>query len=421
MVSPPSSKLAELALEVQQLTSKIITNLSANQIAEPDFSVDSNSIPETPENVRLRASLNDAVLDLLRLVNGPRNDVRDLICTLYDIVAWQVACEFGFFEVVPEDGVATINEIAAKAGLDEDRVGRMMRILATDRIFEEVKKDEFRHTSRSIVFKHDKQIRDAVHYHRVDEYFKAASETLASIKQSPSAFDASNCPFVTRHGAPLFQYYQTQPQLAARFASAMAGIGRMERQFEELRDSYAWSDIPRGRKVVDIGGGNGHMAIALARKFPNLEITVQDSVEMLIQASKQDLSDLEGRVAFMQHNFFDPQPITSAYAYLLRQVTHNWSDQDCIRIFRALAPALEKSGKGTPLLINEIVLPALKTSSLYQERRLRQVDIMMMVALGARQRTEEQFRVLLEAADTRFKVSNALFRFMCLRPTKATN
>lgn len=39
----------------------------------------------------------------------------------------------------------------------------------------------------------------------------------------------------------------------------------MERQFEELKESYHWESIPSGVRVVDVGGGSGHMAIALAR------------------------------------------------------------------------------------------------------------------------------------------------------------
>lgn len=134
-------------------------------------------------------------------------------------------------------------------------------------------------------------------------------------------------------------------------------------------------------------------------------MVVQDSLSMLAQASSNDISDLNGRVAFMQHSFFEPEPIAGAAAYLLRYVTHNWDDQDCIRIFKALVPALEQSAPQTPLLINDIVLPTAGETTLYQERRLRQVDIMMMVVLGAKQRTEADFRGLLKSADSRYRVS----------------
>ncbi|KAF1949994.1 sterigmatocystin 8-O-methyltransferase precursor [Byssothecium circinans] len=396
--------LLALAKQVHELTAKLVSDLEANGSSEPTFDISSEPIPETTSFKTLTSSLNDAAQDLLRLVNGPKAEARTLICTLYDLAAWQVACEFRFFEAVPEDGKASVKEIAETVGMDEDRVGRFLRILATERVFQEVEGNVFRHTAKSVLYLRDPQIRDAVHY-QLDEFFMAASETAASIRESPQSTSRSNNPFVSRHGVELFQFYQQDRKRAGRFASAMAGIGKMERQFEDLRDSYGWDKI-NGGKVIDVGGGNGHMSIALARTFPNLELVVEDSLAMLSQASQQDLSDLNGRVTFLQHNFFEPQPITDAKAYLLRYVTHNWSDEDCIRIFKAMVPALEKSAPQTPFLINDIVLPNIGEASLYQERRLRQVDIMMMVVLGGKQRTQADFQRLLEAADSRYRVKD---------------
>lgn len=54
----------------------------------------------------------------------------------------------------------------------------------------------------------------------------ATSETSKSIRASPFETDGSDNPFVTRHGAPYFEYYRQDPRRAARFASAMAGIGK---------------------------------------------------------------------------------------------------------------------------------------------------------------------------------------------------
>ncbi|KAF2642050.1 S-adenosyl-L-methionine-dependent methyltransferase [Massarina eburnea CBS 473.64] len=219
----------------------------------------------------------------------------------------------------------------------------------------------------------------------------ATSETAASIRESPHMTSRSVNPFVSRHGVELFRFYQNDRKRAGRFASAMAGIGKMERQFEDLRGSYAWDKIA-GSKVIDVGGGNGHMSIALARTFPNLELVVEDSLARLSQASQQDLSDLNGRVAFLQHIFFEPQPITEENAYLLRCVNHNWSDEDCIQIFKAMVPVLEKSAPETPFLINDIILPNMGEASFYHECRLRQLDIMMMVVLGGKQRRKQVLR-----------------------------
>jgi hypothetical protein len=164
MISKESSTLLELANEVQQLTTYIVQDLNAEGLPEPTFEFHSATIPETSKQIALRTQLNDAAQDLLRLVNGPRNDARTSVCRLYDLAAWQVACEFNLFEAVPIDSAASLEDIASKIGLDEDRTGRFLRMLASDRAFEEVAENKFKHTSRSALYLQDKQWRDVMHY-----------------------------------------------------------------------------------------------------------------------------------------------------------------------------------------------------------------------------------------------------------------
>ena len=111
-----------------------------------------------------------------------------------------------------------------------------------------------------------------------------------------------------------------------------------------------------------------------------------------------------GRVAFQQHDFFEPQPIDNASAFFIRQCVHNWPDKECTEIFRAFVPALQACEPETRLLINDTVLPKLGQKTRYEERGLRQLDVAMLVVNNAKQRTEEEFRGLLKEADERFEV-----------------
>jgi hypothetical protein len=133
---------------------------------------------------------------------------------------------------------------------------------------------------------------------------------------------------------------------------------------------------------------------------------VQDGNPTMFEKTsfQQVLGTAKNRVSFMVHDFSQEQPVKDAGAYFLRQVTHNWSDEDCVKIFAAIVPALEAAGPRTPLLINDTIVPEHGTTSRYQEHAFRQVDIMMLVALGAKQRTEKEFAELLARADARLKV-----------------
>ena len=118
--------------------------------------------------------------------------------------------------------------------------------------------------------------------YRMDEYFQAASETAASIRRAPYKTDLANSPFSVRHGVPVFEFYKQNLQKANRFAKAMVGIAKctlsaetkrcfsdlthfaVDRQTSELKDLFPWNAIEAG-KVVDIGGGNGHVSVELAQ------------------------------------------------------------------------------------------------------------------------------------------------------------
>ena len=128
---------------------------------------------------------------------------------------------------------------------------------------------------------------------------------------------------------------------------------------------------------------------------------------MLSQGPRREgFADLGGRVTFMQYDFYTPQPIHDAGLFFLRQVTHNYNDETCIRIFRAFVPALEQCADGTALLINDMILPGANEKPKVEELALRQVDMAMLTGYGAKQRTKKEFLKLLKEADPRFEVSS---------------
>ena len=141
--------------------------------------------------------------------------------------------------------------------------------------------------------------------------------------------------------------------------------------------------------------------------FPDLEFVVQDiNPDMLSQGKGLDMTGIEGQITFQQHDFFQPQRIYDASAFFLRQCIHNYNDEDSIKILRALTPALAQCAPGTPLLINDTILPSLGSKLRSEEHDLRQMDINMLVVLGAKQRTEKEFRKLFKEAHEQFEVGD---------------
>lgn len=132
-------------------------------------------------------------------------------------------------------------------------------------------------------------------------------------------------------------------------------------------DGFNWAGLGRAT-VVDIGGSYGSFSIAIAQKFPNLSCIVQDRKDVAEAGRKTLPASLERRVSFMEHNFFDPQPVKAAAVYLLRWILHDWSDLYAVKILRALLSALTD---GSKIVICELVLPQHGTASVLHDRNAR--------------------------------------------------
>lgn len=130
---------------------------------------------------------------------------------------------------------------------------------------------------------------------------------------------------------------------------------------------YDWASIGEGI-IVDIGGSHGSLSVAIAQQFPLLRCIVQDRPQVISFGQDSLPSNLQGRVRFVEHDFFEEQPIKDADVYILRWILHDWSDKYAARILQRLIPALKLGAK---ILVLEQVLPAPGEISKYQEKAYR--------------------------------------------------
>jgi len=89
---------------------------------------------------------------------------------------------------------------------------------------------------------------------------------------------------------------------------------------------------------------------------------------------------------------------TGAKFYYLRNILHDWPDDKAIVILKNLIPAL---GPESRILIDDMVLP---NENVHWQAA--QIDITMMAALSAKERTHEQWHALIAAAG--LKVDNII-------------
>jgi hypothetical protein len=162
--SAQGASLLELAENILQKTKDITKYYQANNLAAPTFSLQSAAPPPDPAYEALQSGLKGTLEDLQRLVDGPRGYLRSFAAQTYDLAAMQIALDFDFFTLVPSQGDVALADLAQKAGLDVDRVSRVVRMLITQRVFVENKPDYISHSSTSLVLHQDQEMRATVHY-----------------------------------------------------------------------------------------------------------------------------------------------------------------------------------------------------------------------------------------------------------------
>lgn len=159
-----NTSILRLAESILENTQEVTKYLQVSGIALPDFSPSAEELPTTPDFQKLQARLRTQLEDLQLLIDGPRTFFRHFLMRGYEIAAFQIALDFGFFTLVPSEGDIQLEDLASKAGLDQDRTGRVIRLLITQRFFEESRPGFFSHSSFSIALQKDDEIRSMVHY-----------------------------------------------------------------------------------------------------------------------------------------------------------------------------------------------------------------------------------------------------------------
>lgn len=161
------------------------------------------------------------------------------------------------------------------------------------------------------------------------------------------------------------------PDRASVFAKAMMWQG----QLPGYSPQYLVENFPWGSEVttiVDVGGGVGHIAHALLTHNPSVYCIVQDRPEIVAQGENTIPEEVQQRLSFQAHDFFDDQPVHGADIYLLRHILHDWSNKYAGKILQALIPALKPGAK---VVLNDRVVPGLGEVHYLVEREARYASL----------------------------------------------
>jgi hypothetical protein len=196
-------------------------------------------------------------------------------------------------------------------------------------------------------------------------------------------------PFEHVFGAELFPYLAEHPEEAQTFNAAMTTFST------QLADAVVRAyDFAPFDTIVDVGGGQGALLRAILHATPTAHGILFDSPQVVPGATEQTAAQgLTDRCTIEGGDFFASVPI-GGDAYVLSAIIHDWDDERSIAILRNCQRAMRPQGK---VLLVEVVVPAQIDESLPSQFGVRG-DANMMVYTGGRNRTEAEYRALLEAA-----------------------
>jgi hypothetical protein len=287
-----------------------------------------------------------------------------------------VAAELGIADRLV-NGPRPVGELARETDADADALYRILRLLAGYHIFVERDGRAFENGELSELLRDGRGFREfAVVFGRL--IFPAWTETLDVVRSGRPSF-----PHV--FGASWEEHLAASPDDNTLFNRFMAGgPGAKEPQAEALA-----SDVcDEGNTVVDVGGGSGTLLVELLRRRPDLRGIVFDLPHVAAEAEAcVRESGVADRCEVVAGDFADGVP-EGADRYVLSHILHGLPDEDAIALLQRIRGAIADDGR--VLVFDGIVGPP-------NEPDTKLMDMLMLVLSGGRERTDDEWRHLLEA------------------------
>ena len=263
-------------------------------------------------------------------------------------------------------GPRPVDQLAAQVGADAETLHRLLRALASEGVFAEEEPGLFRHTEASEL------LLDGTGWAEFAHLFGGVWHRAAGQIQA----DGRQPAFERIHGTDYWSWLAEHPAERETFDRAMAE-GR-DRRADRL-EAFAW----RGDEtVVDVGGGNGSLLVALLERRPGLRGIVFDLPETV-----RDEDALGERIEFVEGSFFERVP--QGDVYVLGTVLHDWDDESAARILRTIRRSAPDDSR--LLVLDAVMRPGNEPDG------SKWLDVLMLALMGGKERSETQWRDLLAA------------------------
>src|SRR5215213_6175054 len=150
-------------------------------------------------------------------------------------------------------------------------------------------------------------------------------------------------------GMHIYEYYAAHPDDLACFSAAMGNISTLVAQ-----GTVQHYDFSRARHIIDVGGAQGDLLLAILDANPHARGTVFDQPQV-IEAAHQAIhaKGHQQRCEAVGGNFFQAVP-PGGDLYVLKFILVDWRDAEASQILHNCRTAMVPDGK---LLVIEMTIP----------------------------------------------------------------
>jgi len=283
-----------------------------------------------------------------------------------------------------QKGPRSAANLARELKVNEDALYRILRVLASQGIFEENSDHSFRNTDISNFLRSD-----FPGSMRALFIFWGSDYSFTSLGQIMRTLETGKCAPELLSDNDSFEQLRRDPELARIFDDAMTTMSRsMAPAAAAAYDFTGWESL------MDVGGGNGILLAEILRAHPRLRGVLADQEHVLDRAREHKFlaGDLASRASMEPCNFFENIP-SGCRAYIMKNIIHDWDDERARLILTNCRKAIASNGV---LLLVELSVGEANVPSFGKF-----IDIAMLSLTGGRERTEAEYASLLASAGFR--------------------
>ena len=319
----------------------------------------------------------------------------DLIQSHRITVVIYIAAKLGIAEML-RDGPRSLDELARATGAHQQALGRLLTALSTVGICSRTDHDRYSLTELGSAL--DESADQSFKGWAIFEgemLSKSWNGMLESIMTGKTAAQLLGI-------GSSFDLMSRSPENVRIFNAAMVDLTRLVTP--DILRAYDFGHISH---LMDVGGGSGELIGAIAMQYPQIRGTVFD-LPRCAETAKHHLQQVGvvDRANFLAGDFFETIPAV-ADAIILKSVIHDWNDERSRVILGNCRKALPENGA---LFLAERIMPERPTAT-DEDKANAMSDLNMLRGPGGLERSEKQFRLLLEQSGFRQTLVHSAGRF----------